>query len=75
MCSSDLRWVLSGDIDISQILSADEEVLLEKFILKYGHDNYAAFKTELAHQFDYNDLRMVANHMARKKDFEKKPAI
>ncbi|MCX6275595.1 MAG: AAA family ATPase [Bacteroidetes bacterium] len=61
------KWILTGDIDINKVMNSENIVRLEKFVLKNGHDNYAAFKTEIGHEFDYNDLRMVVNHLSFKR--------
>ncbi len=61
------KWILTGEIDINNVMNAENIARLEKFVLRNGQDNYAAFKTELGHEFDYNDLRMVVNHLSRKR--------
>ena len=60
------KWVLSGDVGLGEVMSKDKIEKFEAFIKKHGSPDYTAFRNEMS-DFDYNDLRMVMNHVTRKK--------
>ena len=63
------KWILSGEINLPEVLETEKIKAFEKFIDKHGTNNYAAFKAEMA-DYDYADLRMVINHVNRTKKVE-----
>lgn len=59
------KWVLAGEVNIKDVMPLDRLEKFETFIKKHVVPDYAAFKNEMS-EYDYNDLRMVMNHLSRK---------
>ena len=61
------KWILEGEIDVHEVMDEDRLKRLTSFLATAGTENYGAFKQQLGDEFDYNDLRMVLNHLSRKR--------
>ncbi len=59
------RWIISGDINVEDVLPADKIATLQKIIQEHGEDNYSAMKAQLGDSFDYGDVRMVMSQLQR----------
>ncbi|MEO5571224.1 MAG: helix-turn-helix domain-containing protein [Bacteroidia bacterium] len=60
------KWILAGEINIMDVLSAEKVSSVENAIDKYGADNYGGLKSALGDAFDYSEVRMVINAMSLK---------
>ena len=58
------KWILAGEINIKDVMPGDKLEKFETFIKKHVVPDYTAFKNEMS-DYDYNDLRMVMNHLNR----------
>jgi ATP-dependent DNA helicase PIF1 len=65
-----MRWISKGEIDIDTVFDKRELESFTNFLAKNGVDNYRAFDEEYGDKYDYNDLRMVMNHLSRKNKTE-----
>ena len=62
-----MRWITQGEIEISSVFSESELESFTTFLSKKGDQNFQAFQAEYGSRYDYNDLRMVMNHLSRKR--------
>jgi len=65
-----MKWITKGEIDISAVFSNSEVESFTTFLSKKGDQNFQAFQAEFGEKYDYNDLRMVMNHLSRKRKTE-----
>lgn len=63
------RWIQTGEIDVHEVLHAETIQRIEKYLAAHPA-GYAEMKIEFGNDFDYGDIRMVVNHLARKKEQE-----
>ncbi len=59
------KWILTGDVQLQNVMAADKIETFEAFIKRHVSPDYGAFRREMS-EYDYNDLRMVMNHLNRK---------
>ncbi len=63
------RWIQSGEIDVHEVLPAETIQRIEKY-LATNPVGYSDMKNTFGNEVDYGDIRMVVNHLARKKEQE-----
>ena len=56
------KWILTGDVHLNEVMPKDKIKIFEAFIKRHGTPDYSAFRNEMS-DYDYNDLRMVMNHL------------
>ncbi|MEO8148354.1 MAG: helix-turn-helix domain-containing protein [Bacteroidia bacterium] len=61
------KWISTGEINIYKVFAAADVERMEKFIAEHPNGTFSATKTVFNDEFDYNDIRMVINHVNRRK--------
>ena len=61
------RWILSGDINVNDVLPTETVQPLEKFLMETEDKTFAAVLRKFGAKYDGGDIRMVVNHVLKKK--------
>jgi hypothetical protein len=68
------RWILLGEISVYDVLPADAVDSVMAFMAESGSSGVGEIRRGLENKYDYNDIRMIASHVFRKKKESQKAA-
>ncbi len=61
------KWILSGDMNIHDVLPKETINPIEQFLTKSKTYEANAVRAEFGDKYDYGDIRMVVNHLLHQK--------
>lgn len=67
------RWITSGEIDVYSILPREMVETVMAFVEETKIVAIGAIRSGLGDRYDYNDIRMIVNHVLRKQTLEVYP--